>query len=58
MNGAAKSRKGLSREELAQCAGLTLIRLGLFENGVRIPTVDELFGMAACLDVELPDLID
>ena len=55
---AARRRAGFSQEELAAFAALHRTEIGLLEHGRRVPRIDTLVKIAACLAVPPGDLLD
>ena len=53
----ARRRAGFSQEELAAFAALHRTEIGLLENGRRVPRIDTLVKIAACLAVPAGDLL-
>lgn len=54
---AARRRAGFSQEELGAFAALHRTEIGLLENGRRVPRIDTLVKLAACLAVPAGDLL-
>lgn len=54
---AARRRAGFSQEELAAFAALHRSEIGLLENGRRVPRIDTVVKLAACLAVPAGDLL-
>ncbi len=54
---AARRRAGFSQEELAAFSALHRSEIGLLENGRRVPRIDTLVKLAACLAVPAGDLL-
>lgn len=54
---AARRRAGFSQEELGVFAALHRTEIGLLENGRRVPRIDTLVKLAACLGVPPGDLL-
>jgi len=55
---AARRRTDFSQEELAAFAALHRTEIGLLENGRRVPRIDTLVKIAACLAVPPGELLD
>lgn len=55
---AARRRAGFSQEELAALAALHRTEIGLLENGRRVPRIDTVVKIAACLALPPGDLFD
>ncbi|MFW2149592.1 helix-turn-helix domain-containing protein [Acinetobacter sp. TY1] len=47
-----RSRKGLTQDELAQCCGIAVRNISLYESGHSIPRVGTLEKLAECLDCD------
>jgi len=54
---AARRRAGFSQEELGGYASLHRTEIGLLENGRRVPRIDTVVKLAACLAVPAGDLL-
>lgn len=55
---AARRRAGFSQEELGALAALHRTEIGLLENGQRVPRIDTVVKIAACLALPPGDLFD
>jgi len=53
-----RKEKGLSQEDLAGEADITLSQIGRIERGETNPTISTLFLLSQALKVELRDLVD
>jgi transcriptional regulator with XRE-family HTH domain len=54
---AARRRAGFSQEELGSFAALHRTEIGLLENGRRVPRIDTVVKLAACLAIPAGDLL-
>ena len=52
-----RTKKGVTRKELAEAIGITQNLLGLYETARRVPPLDKLFNLADALQVPLTDII-
>lgn len=55
---AARRRARFSQEELAALAAVHRTEIGLLENGRRVPRIDTVVKLAACLALSPGDLFD
>jgi transcriptional regulator with XRE-family HTH domain len=54
---AERARKGISMRRLAQKSGLSQPTISYIERGLRIPSLDTAYRIAAALDLNLSSLI-
>lgn len=52
-----RRQKGMSQEEVALKAGLNPAFFGQVERGLKCPTVDTLYKIAAAMSIPLPELV-
>ena len=54
---AEKARKGLSRQQLAEKAGISIVTMGQIERGEGNPQFNTMVSIALALDVDLNTLL-
>ena len=52
-----RMQKGLSQQRLGDMVGVTKVSICGYENGTRVPTIDNLIKLADCLDTTIDYLL-
>lgn len=54
---AARLRAGLTQEQLAEAAGLSVAHVGAVERGAKTPSLAALYSMCAVLGIRMADVL-
>lgn len=53
----ARLRKGLTQEQLAEMAGLSVAHIGAVERGAKTPSLAALYSICASLGIRMADVL-